>query len=179
MVSQRCKLKLETELDKLGILHSAAELGSIEVATEIKASDLQQLSSTLLKSGLELIIDKKSILIEKVKHAIIELVHYSGDFPIQNYSAWLSERLGYDYGYLSNIFTAAKGVTIQHYIILTRIERVKELMSYNELNLTEISQTLHFSSVSHLSNQFKSITGMSPSSYRKIKAKRSSNLESI
>lgn len=172
-------MMVEKELDKLGIKHFAADLGSIETIEDIGDRNRRLLSSSLLESGLELLDDKRTILIEKVKNAVIEMVHYSDEFPLQNYSSWLSEKLGYDYGYLSNVFTAVKGITIQHYIILNRIERVKELMLYNELNLTEISQKLHYSSVAHLSNQFKKITGMSPSSYRNIKASRTSNLESF
>lgn len=179
MVSRRCKLMVERELDKLGIKHSAADLGTIETFEDIGEDNLRVLSARLMESGLELLDDKKSILIEKVKNAIVEMVHYSDEFPKQNYSSWLSEKLGYDYVYLSNMFTAVKGITIQHYIILNRIERAKELMLYDELNLTEISQKLHYSSVAHLSNQFKKITGMSPTVYRKIKAGRGSDLESF
>jgi AraC-like DNA-binding protein len=179
MVSQRCKLMVKSELDKLGIKHFAPELGTVEVLEEIGDDLRLRLASGLLESGLELLDDKKAILIEKVKNAIVEMVHHSDEFPLSKYSSHLSERLGYDYTYLSNVFTAVKGITIQQYIILNRIERVKELMLYDEMNLTEISRKLHYSSVAHLSNQFKKITGMTPSFYRHLKEKRTANLESF
>src|SRR4029078_6161347 len=133
----------------------------------------------LLKSGLELLDDKRSILIERIKNVITEMIHYSDELPTQNYSDYISEKLEYDYTYLSNIFSEVKGITIQQFIIIHKIERVKELLLYDELNLTEISYKLHYSSVAHLSNQFKKITGLSPSFYKKLKQKRKENLENL
>jgi AraC-like DNA-binding protein len=123
--------------------------------------------------------DKRSILVEKIKNVIIEMIHHSDEAPIVNYSDFISEKLNYDYTYLSNIFSEVKGLTIQQYIIINKIERVKELLLYDELNLTEISYKLHYSSVAHLSNQFKKITGLSPSFFKQLKQKRKSNLENM
>lgn len=179
MVSQRCKLMVEKELDKLGIKHFASELGTVEIFDNITDEKRLQFAASLLKSGLELLDDRRAILIEKVKNAIVEMVHHTDEIPLHKYSSFLSEKLGYDYTYLSNVFTAVKGITIQQYIILNRIERVKEFLLYDELNLTEISYRLHYSSVAHLSNQFKKITGMTPSVFRRLKQERTANLESI
>src|SRR5690606_30869978 len=130
-------------------------------------------------SGLELLDDNRKIIIEKIKAVIIEMIHYSDELPKVNYSDYISEKLGYDYTYLANTFSEVKGITIQQFIIMNKIERIKELLLYNELNLTEISYLLHYSSVSHLSNQFKKITGLTPSFYKKLKKKRLKNLEDI
>lgn len=140
---------------------------------------MELLRAGLLRAGLELLGDKKSILIEKIKNIIIEMIHYSEELPKTNFSDYISEKLGYDYTYLSNVFTEVKGMTIQHFIILNKIERAKELLLYNEMNLTEISYALHYSSVAHLSNQFKKITGLSPTFFRKLKLKRSTTLENV
>lgn len=172
-------MMVESDLKALGIKHFASELGSVEILGDIETRDRHLLAARLLKSGLELLDDKKAILIEKVKNAIVKMVHHSDHFPLHKYSTFLSEELGYDYTYLSNIFTAVKGISIQQYIILNRIELVKELILYDELNMTEISQKLHYSSVAHLSNQFKKITGLTPSAYRRLKKNRSANLESF
>jgi AraC-like DNA-binding protein len=137
------------------------------------------LKRQLLKSGLELLDDKKSILIERIKSVIIELIHYSDEIPKVNFSEYLSEKLHYDYTYLANVFSEVKGTTIQQFIIMHKIEKVKELLLYDELNLTEISYKLHYSSVSHLSNQFKKITGLSPSFFKQLKQKRMKNLEDL
>lgn len=140
---------------------------------------MELLRAGLLRAGLELLGDKKSILIEKIKNIIIEMIHYSEELPKTNFSDYISEKLRYDYTYLSNVFTEVKGMTIQHFIILNKIERTKELLLYNEMNLTEISYALHYSSVAHLSNQFKKITGLSPTFFRKLKLKRSTTLENV
>jgi AraC-like DNA-binding protein len=123
--------------------------------------------------------DKKSVLIEKIKNVIIEMIHYSDDLPKMNYSDYISEKLNYDYTYLSNLFSEVKGITIQHFIINHKIERAKELILYDELDLTEIAYKLHYSSVAHLSNQFKKVTGQTPSFYKKIGEKRKGNLENL
>src|SRR5690606_31509182 len=137
------------------------------------------LKNNLALSGLELLDDKKNILIDKIKNVIIEMVHYTDEIPKVNYSEYISEKLNYDYTYLSNLFTEVKGITIQHYIIKHKIERVKELMFYDQLNLTEISYKLHYSSVAHLSYQFKKVTGHTPTFYKKIGKKRRGNLENL
>jgi AraC-like DNA-binding protein len=167
------------ELRKLGVPHAIVELGIVEIDKNLTTNELQTLEANLLKLGLVLLDDRKSILIERIKVLIIEMIHYSDELPKTNYSEYISEKLGYDYTYLSNIFSEVKGTTIQQYIIFHKIERVKELLLYDELNLTEISFKLHYSSVAHLSNQFKKVTGLSPSFFRKLKNKRNQNLEDM
>jgi AraC-like DNA-binding protein len=170
---------LAEELKKLGLRHRVINLGSVEIEDTIAPELREQLKKNLLRSGLELLDDKKSILIEKIKNVIIEMIHYTDELPNVNYSDYISEKLNYDYTYLSNIFSEVKGINIQHFIILHKIEKVKELLLYDELNLTEISYRLHYSSVAHLSNQFKKVTGLSPSYYKQLKKKRRSNLENL
>lgn len=179
MVSLRCKMMVKEELAKLGLQYVALDLGVVEIAEDITPAKREQLRVNLLCSGLELLDDKKNILIEKVKNVITEMIHYSNEFPKINYSDYISEKLKYDYTYLSNIFSEVKGITIQQFIIINKIEKVKELLLYDQLNLTEIAYKLHYSSVAHLSNQFKKITGLSPSFYKKLKKKRMNNLENI
>ena len=163
MVSLRCKMMVKEELKKLGLHYVIVELGVVEILEDITPEQFLELSKNLAKSGLELLDDKKAILIEKIKNVIIEMVHYTDEFPKVNNSDYISEKLHLDYTYLSNIFSEVKGTTIQQYIILNKIERVKELLLYDELNLTEIAYKLNYSSVAHLSGQFKKITGLSPS----------------
>lgn len=179
MVSLRCKMMVKEELKKLGLHYVLVDLGMVEIMEDITDEQKKLLKENLLKSGLELLDDKKSILIEKIKIAITEMIHYSDEFPKTNYSDYLSKKLNYDYTYLSNLFSEVKGITIQQFIIVHKIERVKELLLYDELNLTEISRKLHYSSVAHLSNQFKKVTGLSPSYYRQMKQKRKGNLENM
>lgn len=179
MVSLRCKMLVKEELKKLGLDHVILNLGMVETAREITHEKRIQLKNNLLKSGLELLDDKKSILIERIKNVIVEMVHYNDEIPKMNYSGYLSEKLGYDYTYLSNTFSEVKGITIQHYIIKHKIEKVKELLLYDEFNLAEIAHKLHYSSPSHLSNQFKKVTGLTPSFFKKMKKKRLQNLENL
>jgi AraC-like DNA-binding protein len=179
MVSLRCKMMVKAELDKLGLRYGTVDLGMVEMLDDVTEQQHEQLKVNLLKSGLELLDDKRSILIEKIKNVIIEMIHYEDEIPKTNYSDYISQKLNYDYTYLSNIFSEVKGITIQQFIIINKIERVKELLLYDELNLTEISYKLHYSSVAHLSNQFKKITGLSPSFFKKLKKKRHENLENV
>lgn len=179
MVSLRCKMMVKEELKKLGLHYVVVDLGAVEIMEDITPEQHELLKINLLKSGLELLDDKKSILIEKIKNLITEMIHYSDDLPDVNYSDYISEKLKYDYTYLANIFSEVKGITIQQYIIIHKIEKVKELLLYDELNLTEISYKLHYSSVAHLSNQFKKVTGLSPSFFKKLKQKRRNNLENM
>jgi AraC-like DNA-binding protein len=179
MVSLRCKMMVKEELMKLGLKYVVIDLGVVEILEDITQEQREQLKKNLLRSGLELLDDKKSILIDKIKNVVIEMIHYSDELPKTNYSDYISEKIGYDYTYLSNIFSEVKGITLQQFIIIHRIERVKELLLYNELNLTEISYKLQYSSVAHLSNQFKKVTGLSPSFYKQLKKKRMGNLENL
>lgn len=179
MVSLRCKMMVKEELKKLGIHYVIVDLGMVEILEDITQEQHDILKINLLKSGLELLDNKRSILIEKIKGVIVEMIHYSDEVPRVNYSDFISEKLGYDYTYLSNIFSEVKGITIQQFIIIHKIERVKELLLYDELNLTEIAYLMHYSSVAHLSNQFKKITGLSPSFYKTLKEKRVGTLENV
>lgn len=179
MVSLRCIMLVKEELNKIKIPFISVDLGTVEIQGDISKEQHDQLKAKLLRSGLELLDDKRSILIEKIKNVIVEMIHYADELPSINYSDYISQKLNYDYTYLANIFSEVKGITIQHYIIIHKIEKVKELLLYDELNLTEISYKLHYSSVAHLSNQFKKITGLSPSFYKQLKRKRKDNLENI
>jgi AraC-like DNA-binding protein len=178
MVSLRCKLMVQAELTKIGLSARSVDLGVAEVDS-ITDGQRAVLQANLMKSGLELLDDTRSILIERIKNVITEMIHYSDVIPTQNYSEYIAEKIQYDYTYLSNMFSEVQGITIQQFIILNKIERVKELLLYDELNLTEISYKLHYSSVAHLSNQFKKITGLTPSYFRKMRKARISNLENI
>jgi len=179
MVSLRCKMLVEGELRKMGVRFLVVDLGMVEIIEDLTKKQHDQFKAVLLLSGLELLDDKKSILIEKIKNVIVEMVHYTEKLPKLNYSEHISKKLNYDYTYLSNMFSEVKGITIQQFIIIHKIERVKELLLYDELNLTEISHKLNYSSVAHLSNQFKKVTGLSPSYYKQLKQKRNSNLENM
>jgi AraC-like DNA-binding protein len=179
MVSIRCKMLVKAELEKLGIHHKSIELGEAEIEENISAEQWDQLNKALKKSGIELMEDKKSILVEKVKNIIIELVHYSEEPLEMNFSEYLSQKLNQDYTYLANLFSESQGITIEHFHIIHRIERVKELLVYDELTITEIAWKMHYSSVAHLSNQFKKMTGLTPSFFKKIKQKKRSTLEDI
>ncbi|AZB27762.1 helix-turn-helix domain-containing protein [Chryseobacterium flavum] len=179
MVSLRCKMVVHQELERLGIKNAVVDLGTVELLDDISSEQRQILKENLLKTGLEVLDDKKSILIEKIKNVVIEMIHYSDEFPKENFSDYVSEKLGYDYTYLANTFSEVKGMTLQHFIIINKVEKVKELLLYDELNLTEISYKLNYSSVAHLSNQFKKITGLSPSFYKQLKQRRLGNLEDL
>src|SRR5688572_14090080 len=179
MISNRCKLAVKEELKKLGLHFSVVDLGEVEIMEDITPEQHEQLQLGLISAGLELMDDKKAVLIEKIKNVITEMIHHSEELPRSNYSDYISEKLNYDYTYLSNLFSAVKGITIQQFIILHKIERVKELLFYDELNLTEIAYKLHYSSVAHLSNQFKKVTGLTPTFFKNLKHKRLGGLENV
>jgi AraC-like DNA-binding protein len=167
------------ELEKLGIDYLTIDLGMVEIRGEITEKQREKFSKNLKKSGLELLDDKKNILVEKIKAVIVEMIHYSDELPKVNDSDYISEKLGYDYTYLSNTFSEVRGITIQQYVIMHKIEKVKELLLYDELSLTEIAYRLHYSSVAHLSNQFKKVTGLTPTYFKEVKEKRDKNLEDL
>lgn len=179
MVSNRCIMAVKEELKKLGLHYIIVDLGEVEIMENLDPEKLQQLKAGLNSTGLDLMDDKKSILIEKVKNIITEMIHHSESTPKTNYSDYISEKMNYDYTYLSNIFSEVKGITIQQFIIIHKIEKVKELLLYDELSLTEISYRLHYSSVAHLSNQFKKMTGLSPSQFKQLKNNRRTPIEEI
>ena len=179
MVSLRCKMLVKSELEKLGLTCVSIDLGMIEIKEDISDEQLETFNINLKKAGLELLDDKKNILVERIKAVIVEMIHYSDEVPKVNDSSYISDKLNYDYNYLSNTFTEVKGMTIQHYIILHKIEKVKELLIYDELTLTEIAYKLHYTSVAHLSNQFKKVTGLTPTYFKELKDMRQSNLEDL
>jgi AraC-like DNA-binding protein len=179
MVCIRCKMVVKAELSKLGMGFKTVELGEVEIDENISPEQRDQLKTGLLKSGLELMDDKKSVLIQRIKNVIVELVHYSEEPLAIKFSEYLSEKLDHDYTYLANLFSEVQGTTIEKFFIAHKIERVKELLVYNELNLTEIAYQMHYSSVAHLSSQFKKVTGLTPSHFKQLKDKRRSMLDNV
>ena len=179
MVSLRCKLIVRDILHKLGLKYIIVNLGEVEMLEDITEEQKTILNKALLVTGLELMQDKRAMLIEQIKLIIVELIHYTDELPLLNFSAYLSEKLDYDYTYLSNLFSETEGSTIEHFMILHKIERVKELIIYNEHNLTEIAYMMHYSSVAHLSHQFKKVTGLTPTYFKGLKHKKRSLLENL
>jgi len=179
MVSIRCKMLVKAELKAMGLHFVVVELGEVEIMEDLTPEQRGHLKAALAVSGLELMDDQRASLIEKLKKVIIEMVHYADELPKIKNSDYLSEKLHYDYTYLANLFSEVAGLTIEHYIIAHKIERVKELLMYDELNLTQISYKMNYSSVAHLSNQFKKVTGLTPSHFKLLKDKRRKSLEDV
>lgn len=179
MVCIRCKIVVKDELTKLGLTSVFVDLGQVDILEPMTAEQTELFKVGLLKFGLELIDDKKSVLIEKIKTVIIEMVHYEEEEPRMNFSNYLCGKLNYDYTYMANMFSEVMGITIEHFIIAHKIERVKELLVYDELSLTEIAYQMHYSSVAHLANQFKKVTGQTTSSFKNQKLKYMISLEDI
>lgn len=179
MVCIRCEMVVKSELEKMGMPFLSVKIGEAEIKKDLTPEQRDQFNIALKKSGLELLDDSKSILVEKIKNVIIELVHYTEDQIRVNLSDYISEKLSYDYTYLANLFSEVKGTTIEQFFIAHRIERVKELLVYDELNLTEIADKLNYSSVAHLSKQFKKVTGLTPSHFKQLKHKRRGTLENV
>jgi len=179
MVSARCKMVVKEELKKLGLHFIVVDLGEVEIMENISPEEREQLKIAFQNDGFELMDDKRAVLIEKIKNAIVQMVHYTDD-PIKiNFSDYLSEKLNHDYTYLANLFSEVQGTTIEQFVINHKIERIKELIIYDELNITEIAWKMNYSSVAHLSNQFKKMTGLSPSHFKQLKVKRRSPIEEI
>lgn len=179
MVCLCCKMTVAAELEKMKLSYTNLELGEVHLVKPISPEQRQELKATLHSFGLELMEDEKAILVEKIVSVIIKMIHEPDRFPEMSFSLYLTKELGKDYHYLSSLFSKTKGVTIEHFIILHKIERVKELIMYDELNLTEISYKLHYSSVQHLSNQFKKVTGLTPTFFKNIKDKKRNPLGSL
>lgn len=179
MVCIRCQMVVKAELEKLGLNYVNVKLGEADIIENITSDQIGQLDHALKKSGLELMDNKKSILVERIKTSIIELVHYTEEQIKVNLSEYLSEQLNYDYTYLANLFSEVKGITIEKFYLAHKIEKVKELIVYHDLSLTEISYRMHYSSVAHLSNQFKKITGLTPSHFKKLKDNRRKSIDQI
>jgi AraC-like DNA-binding protein len=172
-------MMVKEELKKLGLHYIVVELGEVEIMETITPAQRELLKTGLLDTGLELMDDRRAILIEKIKNVIIEMVHYSdGEMKIK-FSNYLSEKLNHDYTYLSNLFSEVQGTTIEQFLIRHKVERIKELIIYDELNISEIAWKMNYSSVAHLSTQFKKITGLSPTHFKQLKDKRRSPLEEI
>lgn len=180
MVSIRCKLVVKSVLQALGLKYNRVDLGEVELQEDLNVEQYAKLAKGLLKYGLTLIDDKKSILIEKIKHSVIERIHYSEEPLLINFSDYLSSKLHYNFNYLSKLFAEVKGITIEHYVIAHKIEKVKELLLYDELNLKEITHLLNYSSVAHLSAQFKKMTGLTPMQFKKMQQyKKRIGLENV
>lgn len=179
MVSNRCKMMVKEELKKLGLHFIVVDLGEVDIMEDITDTQRKELQHALLESGLELMDDKRAILIEKIKNVVIEMVHHTDEITKINFSDYLSEKLHYDYTYLANLFSEVQGTTIAQFLISHKIERIKELIIYDELNISEIAWKMNYSSVAHLSNQFKKITGLTPSHFKQLKDKRRSPIEEI
>ena len=179
MVSSRCKTAVKSILKEFGLHFILVDLGEVEIMETITADQRESLKASLIDSGLELMDDKRAVLIEKIKNTIIQMVHHSDEMIKTNFSDYLSEKLNHDYTYLANLFSEVQGMTIEHFIINHKIERIKELIIYDELNITEIAWKMNYSSVAHLSNQFKKVTGLSPSHFKQLKDKRRSQIEDI
>jgi AraC-like DNA-binding protein len=179
MVSIRCKMLVKSQLERLNLPYKTVELGEVELEENIADQKREELKQALLISGLVLMEDKKSVLVEKIKTIIIEMIHYTDELPKINYSMYISQKLNLNYTYLANLFTEVKGTTIEQFIIIHKIERVKELIIYDELSLTDIAALMQYSSVAHLSKQFKKITGLTPSHFKQLKNKRRNPLEDL
>jgi AraC-like DNA-binding protein len=179
MVSNRCKMVVKTELQKHGLHFTTIQLGEVDVMENVSKELYDVMNVALKKTGLELLDDNSSILVERIKIIIIELVHYTDERIKINLSDYLSEKLNHNYTYLSNLFSEVKGTTIEQFFLSHKIEKVKELLVYDELNLTEIAYKLHYSSVAHLSNQFKKMTGLTPSHFKSLKNKKRSVLGNV
>jgi len=179
MVSNRCKITVKEELKKLGLHYIVVDLGEVEVMEDLSTLQREALKFNLLGSGLELMEDKKAILIERIKNTVIEMIHHSDEMIKTNFSDYLSEKLVHNYTYLANLFSEVQGTTIEQFIISHKVERIKELIIYGDLNITEIAWKMNYSSVAHLSNQFKKITGLTPSHFKQLKNKRRSPIEEI
>ena len=180
MVCSRCKMLVKAELEKAGFNPLTVELGEVEIENEPTDEVLEQLNASLQKLGFEIIDDRKSRIIEKIKNAIVELIHYKSNENMSvNLSEFISQKLNYDYNYLSNLFSEVQGITIEKYFIAQKIEKVKELLKYDELSLSQIADRLGYSSVAYLSNQFKKQTGLTPSFYKTMKTNSRKNIEDL
>jgi AraC-like DNA-binding protein len=179
MVSNRCKIVVKEVLKELGLHFMVVDLGEVEVMENVSPEDREKIKIGLHEAGLELMDDKRAVLIEKIKNVIVQMVHHTDEMIKMNFSDFLSEKLNHDYTYLANLFSEVQGTTIEQFIISHKVERIKELIIYGELNITEIAWKMNYSSVAHLSNQFKKVTGLSPSHFKQLKDKRRSPIEEV
>ena len=179
MVCSRCKMVVKAQLESKGLRPLSVNLGEVEIEGDLSKNQLSQLDTSLKSLGFELIDDRKSQTIEKIKTAIVTLVHHSDHDIKTNLSSFITSQIHQDYNYLSNLFSEVEGTTIEKYFIAQRIERVKELIVYDELSLSEIADQLGYSSVAYLSNQFKKVTGLTPSHFKQLKDKKRKALDHL
>ena len=179
MISNPCKMFVKQELTKLGIRYNSVELGEVDVSEKLSYNQKELLKNSLKNYGLEVVDDRRTVLVEKIKAIIVDLVYYSGDNANMKLSYILSEKLQLNYNYLAKVFTEELGITVEKYIILQKVEHIKELMMYGEMNMTQIASKLNYSSVAHLSLQFKKVTGYSPSMFRQLTGNRRITIEEI
>ena len=179
MVCSRCKMVVQAEFEKAGLHPLKVELGEVYIEEQPQASTLLLLNNSLQKLGFEIIDDRKGRIIEKIKNSIVEIIHHSQENIDVNLSTYLAQKINYDYNYLSTLFSQVEGITIEKYFIAQRIEKVKELLKYDELTLSEIAYRLGYSSVAYLSNQFKKQTGLSPSFYKSQKENTRKNIDDL
>ena len=172
-------MMVKESLKKLGLHFIVVDLGVVEIMENLSTEQLKALKIDLVDAGLELMDDKRAMLIEKIKNVVIEMVHHSDELPKTNFSDFISKKLDHDYTYLANLFSEVQGTTIEQFIILHKTERIKELIIYGEMNITEIANRMNYSSVAHLSTQFKKVTGLTPSHFKQLKDKRRSPIEEI
>jgi len=179
MVSNRCKVAVKDELKKLGLHYIMVNLGEVEIMEDLSEDEWERVKTALFSIGFELIDDKRSVLIERIKNTIIEMIYHSNEVIKTKFSNYLSKKLNYNYTYLANLFSEVQGITIEQFIISHKIEKIKELIIYGELNITEIAWKMNYSSVAHLSNQFKKIAGLSPSHFKQLKEKKRRPIDEI
>ena len=179
MVCNRCILVVQNELDKLGIEATNIKLGEITLKKDLTTTEREALENVLDPLGFQVIDDKKSRMIEKIKNVIIDLVHHQDNDAKTNLSDVLSDALHHDYNYLSNLFSDIEGTTIEKYFIAQKVEKIKELLVYDELSLSEIADRMNYSSVAYLSNQFKKVTGLTPSHFKQIREDKRKPLDKV
>ncbi len=179
MVSSRCIMMVEAKLEQLGILYTQVGLGEVHIVGTISKQKCHELELALNEIGLELLDNKRTQLVEKIKNVVVEMVHHKEELPRVNFSDYLTEKLNMDYTTMSTIFSHTKGITIEHFIVINKIEKVKELLTYDELSIKEIACKMNYSGASHLSNQFKKVTGLTPSYYKTMKNFRRNGLEDL
>jgi YesN/AraC family two-component response regulator len=179
MACESCKIVLKDALEELDITPVKVELGEVETKEDLTTEEKEKLNSIIKKAGLELLEKKQGVIIEKIRKEIIDYVYNTEEKPLLSFSVLLGEKLNHSYTYLANVFSEVEATTIEQYLISLKIERIKELIILEEYTLSEIAYKLHYSSVAHLSNQFKKITGLSPSHFKKLKEKRRQTIQEL
>lgn len=179
MVSSRCIHTVKTVLQQLGITYINISLGEVHLTSNVSVTQLRTFKEKIASYGLGIIADRKGMLVERIRSLVVDMIHHHEELPKENYSWYIANKLDQNYTYIANIFSEQTGMTIEQFIISHKIEKVKELLMYKEMSLTQIAFRLNYSSVAHLSNQFKKVTGMNPSAYRQLQQKNRKPLELI